>query len=34
MNRKEQTKTFVMISNWKKPLFAMFFYKLIQRFKG
>ena len=32
MNRKELTKTFMMISNWKNPLVAMCFYKLIQRF--
>ena len=33
MNQKEPTKIFMMISNLKKPLVAMFFYKLIQRFK-
>ena len=30
MNRTELTKTFMMISNWKKP----FKQKIIQRFKG
>ena len=32
MNRKELTKTFMMISNEKTPLVAMFFFKLIQCF--
>ena len=32
MNQKELTKTFMMISRCKKPLVAIFFYKLIQRF--
>ena len=34
MNQKEQTKTFIMISNWKKPFGIHEFLKNIQRFKG
>ena len=34
MKRKELTKTVMMILEWKNPLVAMFFFKLIQRFKG
>ena len=34
MNQKELTKTFMMISRWKKPFGGDVFYKLIQRFKG
>ena len=34
MNRKELTKTFMMILNWKKNNFDCdVFYKLIQRFR-
>ena len=32
MNRKELTKKFVMISNWKAPFFLQGLY--IQRYKG
>ena len=32
MNRKEVTKTFMMISNRKNPLVSMDFTKIIQRF--
>ena len=32
MNQKELTKTFMMISNWKKNCCDVF-YKLIHRFK-
>ena len=34
MNQKELTKTFMMISNWKKPFGLHNFHKKIQRFKG
>ena len=35
MNQKELTKTVVVISNWKTPFGRdVFFYKLIQRYKG
>ena len=34
MNRKELTKTVLMISNWKKSIGRDVFYKKIQRFKG
>ena len=34
MNQKVLTKTFMMISNWKKPFGCDIFYKLIQRFKS
>ena len=34
MNRKELTKTFMMISNWKKTFGLQGFNKKIQRFKG
>ena len=32
MNQKEPTKTFMMISNWKKPFGGL--YKKIQRLVG
>ena len=34
MNRKEITKTFMMISNWKKHLVFMVYTKIYQRCKG
>ena len=34
MNRKELTKTFIMISKWKNPLVAIVQTKIIQRCKG
>ena len=35
MKRKELTKTFLMISNWKKNTFGLHdLYKIIQRLKG
>ena len=34
MNQKELTKTFMTISNWKKPFSLHALYKNIQRFKG
>ena len=35
MNRKELTKTFMMISNWKKiTLVFMAYAQIFQRFKG
>ena len=35
MKRKEQTKTFMMILNWKNPtLFSMVYTKVFQRCKG
>ena len=34
MNRNELTKTFMIISNWKKPLTSMVYTKVFQRFKG
>ena len=34
MNRKELTKTFMMISNWKITLVAMAYAMIFQRFKG
>ena len=34
MNREELTKTFLMISNWKKPFGLHGLYKNDQRLKG
>ena len=34
MNKKELTKTFMMISNWNKPFGLHDYTKLIQRRKG
>ena len=34
MNRKELTKTFIVISNWKNTLFAIVYAKIFQRCKG
>ena len=34
MNQNEVTKTFMMISKWKKIFELHGLYKLIQRFKG
>ena len=34
MNRKELTKTGMIISNLKNPLGLQGFYKIFQRFKG
>ena len=34
MNQKEVTKTFLMISNRKKPFSLQGFHKKIQRFQG
>ena len=34
MNQKELTKTFMMISNWKKTFGLHGFYKNIQRLKS
>ena len=34
MNQKEQTKTFMMISNRKNPLVSMVYTKIFQRLKG
>ena len=34
MIQKELTKTFIVISNWKKPFGLHDFYQKIQRFKG
>ena len=34
MNQKELTKTFMMISNWKKPFDLQGIYLKIQRFEG
>ena len=33
MNRKELTKTFIMISKYKSPLVSIFIKKIAQRFK-
>ena len=33
MNRKEQTKTFMMILNWINPLVPIVYTKIFQRFK-
>ena len=34
MNRKELTKTFMVISNWKNPLVSKVCMNVFQRFKG
>ena len=34
MNRKELTKTFRVISNWKNPLFSMVCTQLFRRSEG
>ena len=34
MNRKELTKTFIVISNYKKPFDLHGLYNFFQRFKG
>ena len=34
MNRKELTKTFIMISNWNNSLVFMGYAKTIQHFNG
>ena len=34
MNKKELTKTFMIISNWKNPLISMVYTKVFQHFKG
>ena len=34
MKQKKQTKTFLMISNWKKPLISIVYAKIFQHFKG
>ena len=32
--KKEETKTFMMVSNWKIPLVSMIYTKVCQRSKG